>query len=189
MAHHLMFHATRPLTVLLALLPLAGGCAVHARGAVSTTVAAPAQPVVVASQTVVTPQSVVVTAPPPARPSYAVVVNPAPRQGHHWVAGHYAWTAGGWAWQTGRWISARPGYAYVSPRFDPVHRVWIRGHWARRPLRAALRVAPTPPRAVVHVRAPRSPHPPRPVVRVRPQPPRVVVHGRAHGRVVVRRAR
>lgn len=189
MAHHLTLNATRPLTVLLALLPLAGGCAVHARGAVATTVAVPAQPMVVTSEAVVTPQPVVVATPPPAPPSYAVVVNPAPRPGYVWAGGHYSWTAGGWTWQTGHWMAARAGYAYVTPRFDSVRRVWIRGHWARRPLRAAVRVAPRPPRAVVHARQPRPPHPPRPVVRVRPTPPRVVVRGRGHGRVVVRPAR
>ncbi len=184
MTHHVLAIAGRP-GLVLALLPLLGGCMVHARGTTTATMThtmTAQQPVVVQTTPVVTPQPIIVASAPPPQP-IRVVVNPAPRPGFVWIAGHHVRSGASWAWRSGHYVTARAGHTWVAPRYHAARGVWIRGHWASQP---AVRVVPrprSPRRAVVHVRPPT----PRPVVRVRPAPPRrAVVRVGARGRVVVR---
>lgn len=113
------------------------------------------------------PQPVVVQSAPPRPPVNAVVVAPVARPGYVFVRGHHQWNGRQWVWIAHRYVPARAGYTWVQPRFDPVGRVWMNGHWVR----AGVVVRPAPvrhpaPRRVVVRPAPRRrpapPPPPRP---------------------------
>jgi hypothetical protein len=51
---------------------------------------------------------------PPA-PRYEYV--PAPRRGYVWESGYWHWNGHRHVWIAGHWERARPGYAYIGPRW------------------------------------------------------------------------
>lgn len=83
----------------------------------------------VAAPGVASAQIYVQTAPPPVR----VEAVPAPRRGHVWVPGYWEWRHHRHVWVPGTWVVARPGYAYVSPRWTERGGRWYfeRGRWNR----------------------------------------------------------
>jgi hypothetical protein len=58
-------------------------------------------------------QIIVDIAPPPLR--YEVV--PSARAGYVWEQGYWRWNGRRHVWVAGHWERARPGYAYVAPRW------------------------------------------------------------------------
>jgi len=62
--------------------------------------------------------------PPPPR----VVVVPAPRRGHVWVAGYWRWTGQRHVWVDGHWLRERRGW-----HWEPAHWDERRGRWYFQP--------------------------------------------------------
>jgi len=83
----------------------------------------------VATPTAASAQAYVQIAPPAPR----VEVVPAPRRGHVWAPGHWQWRGQRYFWVPGHWIVARPGYAYVAPRWHERGGRWYYegGRWGR----------------------------------------------------------
>lgn len=70
----------------------------------------------------------------PARPK-VVVVKPATRRGHIWVAGSWKWSRrkAAYVWTDGYWIKKRRGHRYVAGHWVVVGRghKWVPGRWVR----------------------------------------------------------
>lgn len=68
-------------------------------------------------------------APPPVRYERVRV-----RPGYVWTPGYWRWNGRRHVWIGGAYVPARPGYAYVAPRWVSYGPAWRfrAGHWARR---------------------------------------------------------
>ena len=100
--------------LIVASLPLLGGCVVYER---------PAQP----------PGAVVEAdpGPPPSAPTEVVTVAPGPLDVWFWAPGCWEWR-GSWVWVPGRWrVRPHPGAVWVVGGWGwrGHHRVWVEGHW------------------------------------------------------------
>jgi hypothetical protein len=61
-------------------------------------------------------------------PQSAQAVGPA---GYTWIDGYWNWNGFQWQWQPGHYTPARPGYVYVTPKWEQHNGTWVyrEGGW------------------------------------------------------------